>query len=207
MKLIKFCVIVIIMLAVTVGCAPKRLPEEKGEKIPLSQFFTTTLKRYEGVNTLQTHLFVRLSVRGNVYPLQGLLLYERPARLRLRLTTSVGGTVGEIIYSDGLLAILLPTEKKIYRGLIEAESNPGAESLFLIMTYTDYAEMQGRSFPTRIYGEAEDMEIRFEMKLKDPQVDITLAEGAFTPVAKGWEFHPLSDLKDLLTSIELGEGS
>lgn len=206
MKFIKYCTILLFLLAVTAGCAPKRPPEAIGEKIPLPQFFTTILKRYEEVKTLQSSVFVRLSVGRDVYPLQGLLLYERPAHLRLRLTTSVGGTVGDLIYADGFLAILLPAEKKIYRGLIETEKNPGVESLFLTMTYSDYAEVRGVRFPTRISGETETTEFRFDLRLKDPQVDVAIPGGAFTPAVKGWQFHSLSDLKDLFTSIELGEG-
>jgi hypothetical protein len=207
MKLIKGFVIVIVMLAVTAGCMPKRIPAGRGERIPLSQVLTQTLRRYEGINTLQSRLFVQLDLRDEYYVLQGVLLYERPARLRLRLTTSFGGTVGEVIYNEGLLFILLPSEGKIYQGWIEEGKNPKAETLFLTMAYSNDEEIQGQDFPTRIYGEGEGIGIRFNVKLKDPQVDITLPEGAFTPPPGGWEIHPLEDLKNLLHKIEAGAGS
>jgi hypothetical protein len=208
MKLIKGCIIVICMLAVTAGCMPKRMPEEKGERIPLSQVLKTTLKRYEGINTLQSQLFVQLELRGEYYILRGILLYERPARLRLRLTTNLGGTVGEVIYTEGLLFLLLPTEGKIYQGWIEEESSQRSETLYLTMIYSNYAERaEGPTFPTRIYAQAEGMEVRFDMKLKNPQVDLPLPQGAFLPPTAGWEIHPLEDLKTLLHKMEAAGGS
>jgi len=206
MKLIKGCGIVIIMLALTAGCMPKRIPEEKGERIPLSQVLTQTLRRYERINTLQSQLFVKLELRGEYYILRGILLYERPARLRLRLTHDLGGTVGEVIYNEGLLSILLPTEGKIYQGWIEEGGNPETETLFLTMVYDDYAETEAGRFPTRIYGETEGMEVRFDMTLKEPQVDLMLPQGAFCPPTAGWELYPLEDLKHLLRGIKAGAG-
>jgi hypothetical protein len=207
MKLIKRCVIGIVMLAVTAGCMPKRMPEEKGERISLSQLLTTTLRRYEGVNTLQSRLFVQLELKGEYYILRGILLYERPDHLRLRLTTNLGGTVGEVIYTEGLLFLLLPSEEKIYQGWIDEGESQKAKTLLLTMVYSDYAEMEGRRFPTRIYGAGEGMEVWFDMKLKNPQVDLPLPQGAFCPPTAGWEIHPLEDLKSLLHKMEAAGGS
>jgi hypothetical protein len=207
MKLIKGFVIVAIMLTLAVGCVPKRIPEEKGERIPLSQILPQTLKRYEGVNTLQSRLFVQLNLRDEYYVLQGVLLFERPARLRLRLTHNLGGTVGEVIYNEGLLTLLFPTKGQIYQGWIEEGENPKGETLFLTMAYTNDEETEGLGFPTRILGEGEKIGIRFDMKLKDPQVNLPLPESAFIPPTGEWEIHPLEDLKDLLNKIETGAGS
>lgn len=204
MKLIKGFVIGMGMLALIAGCVPKKIPEEKGERIPLSQVLAQTLRRYEGINTLQSRLFVQLDLRDEYYVLQGVLLYEKPARLRLRLTTNFGGTVGEVIYNEGLIFILLPSEGKLYRGWIEEGENQKAETLFLIMAYSNDDETEGPGFPTRISGKGEGMEIRFNIKLKNPQVDLPLAENAFIPATVGWEIHPLEDLKDFLHKIEAG---
>ena len=80
MKLIKGFVFGMVMLALAMGCVPKRIPEEKWERIPLSQVLAQTIRRYEGVNTLQSRLFVQLELRDEYYVLQGVLLYERPSR-------------------------------------------------------------------------------------------------------------------------------
>jgi len=206
MKLIKGCILVIVVLAVTAGCAPKRVPEEKGESIPLSQVLTQTLKRYEGINTLQTQVSVKLDMWGDLYLLRGVFLYENPASLRLRLAASLGPTVGEVIYTEGLLAILVPSKGKIYQGWIGEGEHPALETILLTMVYADYSEIEGRGFPTRIYGEGEGLGVRFDVKLKNPQVDIALPEGAFSPPTEGWEVHPLEELKDLLQGVEVGKG-
>lgn len=205
MRFIQYGIIVLIVLAMTAGCAPQRLPLEKGERIPLSQVLQQTLRHYEGINTLQTPLFIQLELRDEYYVLRGVLLYERPARLRLQLSSSLGGTVGEVIYNEGLISILLPSKGRIYQGRIEEGEGKGGDSLFLILVYNDYVEMGGRHFPTRIYGEGEGMTIRFNVRLKDPQVDIALPEGAFNPATAGWELHPLSELKGLLPGSEREE--
>ncbi len=205
MRFIQYSTIVLIVLAMTAGCAPQRLPLEKGERIPLSQVLQQTLRHYEGINTLQTPLFIQLELRDEYYVLRGVLLYERPARVRLQLSSSLGGTVGEVIYNEGLISILLPSKGRIYQGRIEEGEGKEGDSLFLILVYNDYVEMGSRHFPTRIYGEGEGMTIRFNVRLKDPEVDIALPEGAFNPAVAGWELHPLSELKGLLPGSEREE--
>jgi hypothetical protein len=205
MRFIQCGVLVLIVLTMTAGCAPRRLPLEKGERIPLSQVLQQTLRHYEGINTLQTQLFIQLEMRDEYYVLRGVLLYERPTRLRLQLSSSLGGTVGEVIYNGDLLSILLPSKGRIYQGSIKEGEGRAGDSLFLIMIYNDYAEMGVRRFPTRIYGEGEGMSLRFNVRLKDPQVDIVLPQGAFNPPTAGWELHPLSELKGLLPGIEREE--
>jgi len=205
MRFIRYGIIVLIVLAMTAGCAPQRLPLEQGERIPLSQVLQQTLRHYEGINTLQTQLFIQLEMRDEYYVLRGVLLYERPVRLRLQLTSSLGGTVGEVIYNEGLISILLPSKGRIYQGRIEEGEGKGGDALFLIMIYSDYAEIGGRRFPTRIYVEGEEMSIRFNVRFRDPQVDVALPEGVFIPPTAGWEVHPLSELKGLLSGSEREE--
>ncbi len=205
MRFIQCGVLVLIVLTMTAGCAPRRLPLEKGERIPLPQVLQQTLSHYEGINTLQTQLFIQLEMRDEYYVLRGVLLYERPTRMRLQLRSSLGGTVGEVIYNEGLISILLPSKGRIYQGRIEEREGKGGDDLFLILVYNDYAEIGGRRFPTRIYGEGEGMSLRFNVRLKDPQVDCVLPEGAFNPAVAGWELHPLSELKGLFPGIEREE--
>lgn len=203
MKFVRNFLISLITIAVITGCMPKRLPEreEEEENVPLSQALVTALNRYRGVSSLRAQLFAKVEVREEFQLLRGVLLYERPAHLRLRLTTPIGGTVGEVIYSEGLISILLPTEGKMYRGLLKKEGPCTGDTLFLTMTFRDYQEIGGRSFPTRIYGEVEGKRIRFDLKLKKPQVNLPLPERAFIPATAGWEILPLADLKGLLSRL------
>jgi outer membrane lipoprotein-sorting protein len=196
-----------LLLAVIAGCAQQRPPLEMGEKIALPQVLQQTLGHYEGINTMQAQLFIQLELRDEYYVLRGVLLYEKPARVHLQLSSSLGNTVGEVIYNDGLLSILLPSKERIYQGRIEEEEGKAGDALFLTMIYNDYEEREGTRFPTRIYGEGEEMAIRFNVKLKDPQVGIALPEDAFIAPTAGWEVHPLSELKGLFPSIEGKEGS
>ncbi|MBW2040198.1 MAG: hypothetical protein JRI46_11535 [Deltaproteobacteria bacterium] len=206
MKFLRGCLIPIITIALVMGCVPKRLPEAEMEKVPLSQALAAALSRYHGVSSLQARLFVKVEVREELHLLRGVLLYERPVRLRLRLTSTLGATVGEVIYSEGLLHIILPSEKKIYMGWIGQGDSRGGDTLILKMAYKDYQEIGGGRFPTRIYGEVEGKGIRFELRLKGPHVDLPLPEGAFVPITAGWEVYPLADLKGLLSKTGVEEG-
>jgi hypothetical protein len=102
-----------------------------------------------------------------------------------------------MIYTDGLLTILVPSEEKLFQGRLE-ETWLKDENLFLTMSFQDYLDAGLGPFPTCIYGEVEDAGFRFELRLKEPKVDAPMPAGAFIPRNPGWEEHPLADLKRLL---------
>jgi hypothetical protein len=200
MRFIKACLVSSIVIAMVLGCAPKRLPEGEEEKVPLSKALTETLRKYRGVTSLQAQLFLKLDVREEFHLLRGVLLYKRPGQLRLRLTSAIGGTVAEVVYNEGLLSILLPSKGKIFMGRT-SESDPWVEdTLVLKMAYKDYADTAGGRFPTRIYGEVEGEGISFELRLKQPRVNVVLPQEVFSPTTAGWKIHPLADLKKLVSS-------
>jgi hypothetical protein len=207
MKFIKSCFIYGIIIVELIGCVPKKLPEGDVEKIPLSLALTRVLKRYQGVHSLQAQIFAKVEVREEFHLLRGALLYERPAHLHLRLTSALGGTVGEVIYSKDFLSLLVPSEGKIYMGWIGKGDSQGGDTIFLTITYGDYQEMGGERFPTHIYCEIEEKGVRFELRLKEPQVNLPLPEGAFVLTTAGWEICPLEDLKGLFFKPGSGEGS
>jgi hypothetical protein len=103
-----------------------------------------------------------------------------------------------MIYTDGLLTILVPSEEKLFQGRLE-ETWLKDEDLSLTMSFQDYLNAERGPFPTYVYGEVEDQGFRFELKLMEPKVDVPLPAGAFIPRNLGWEEHPLADLKELLT--------
>ncbi len=207
MRFIRYGIVVLIVFAMIAGCAPQRLPMEKGERIPISRILAHTLRQYEGIHTLQTQLFIQLELRDEYYVLRGVLLYEKPSRLRMQLSSSLGGTVGEVIYNEGFLSLLVPSKERIYQGRINEGEGQEGYTLFLTMSYGDYQEIGGRRFPTRIYGEGEKIDLRINVRLKDPEVDCALPEGTFSPPAGNWKVYPLSELKGLLPGIEGEEGS
>jgi hypothetical protein len=190
-------VLSICALILGLGCAPKRIPMPEGEKIPLSQVLSVIAMKYQGVRSLRAQVTVKLEVQDESYLLQGFFLYENPASLRLQLATSLGPTIGEMIYTDGLLTILVPSEEKLFQGRLE-ETWLNDENLFLTMSFQDYLDTEHGPLPTCVYGEVEDAGFRFELRLKEPTIDVPLPAGAFIPRNLGWEEHPLADLKGLL---------
>jgi hypothetical protein len=180
------------------------MPEEAREKVPLSQVIPLITTQYQGARTLQAHVSLKLEVQDEFYLLQGFFLYENPASLRLQLAANLGPTVGEMIYTDGFLMILVPSAERIYQGRLQ-ETRPEEEVLSLIMSFQDYLDTEHGRFPARLYGETEGGVFRFELRLKEPKIDEPLPSGAFVPHTAGWEVHPLSDLKELLSYVRRGE--
>jgi hypothetical protein len=197
MSFLKYTLIILGICAMVLGCAPKRMPEEKGERVPLSQVLPVIATKYQGVRSLQAQVTAKLEVQQEVYLLQGILLYENPSSLRLQLAMRLGPTAGEVIYRDGLLMILVPSEGKLYQGRLQ-ETREGEEALVLTMSFQDYQDTEHGSVPLRVCGETHDAGLRFELRLKDLKVNAPLPAGAFAPRTGGWEVHPLADLKELL---------
>jgi outer membrane lipoprotein-sorting protein len=197
MSSLKYALIILSICAMVLGCATKRMPEEKGEGVSLSQVLPVIATKYQGVRSLQAQVTAKLEVQQELYLMHGIILYENPSSLRLQLAMSLGPTAGEVIYTDGLLMILVPSEGTLYRGRLQ-ETRDGEEAVLLTVSFQDFQDTEHGSVPLRIYGETRDGGLRFELRLKDIKVNTPLPAGAFAPRTGGWEVHPLADLKELL---------
>jgi hypothetical protein len=196
MKLLTYALWMVMICAVVLGCAPKKMPEEAGEMIPLSQVFPVITMKYQGVRSLLAQASLKLEVQGEYYVLQGPFLYENPDSFRMQLAVSFG-TVGEIIYANGLLQVLVPSQERLYQGRLQ-----DIQGLFVMMSFQDYQGVEPGRFPTSVYGEVEAVGLRFELRLKEPQVNAPVPLGAFVPGPgqRGWKVYPLADIKELFTS-------
>jgi hypothetical protein len=199
MRSLKYALISLGICTLVLGCAPQRIPKEAGEKVPLSQVLPVIAMQYRGVRSLQAQVTVKLEVRQEFYLLHGVFFYGNPSSLRLQLASSLGPTLGEVIYVDGLLMIFVPSEGRLYQGRLPATTaEEEVLSLSLSMSFQDYQDAGDGSVPLHVYGEAEGAGLRFELRLKEPKVNVALPAAAFAPSTAGWEVHPLADLKELL---------
>jgi hypothetical protein len=199
MKLHAYTLIMAILCAVVVGCAPQKMLPEGGETVPLDRVFAEITRHFQeaGVASLQTQASLKLEVQGEYYVLQGPFLYENPDSLRMRYTVvSLGPTVGEIIYTDGLLQILVPSEGKLYQGRL-----PENSFLFLTVRFRDYQDAPSGRFPTNISGDLEAMGLRFELRMKEAQINLPLPPGAFDPGQTAWKIYPLADLEEFIAGM------
>lgn len=204
MTSLKYGLVTLSICAIALGCAPTRMPEQEGEKVPLSRVIPLITTQYQGVRSLQAQVTVKLEVQEEFYLLHGLFLYENPASLRLQLAANLGPTLGEVIYADGLLTILVPSEERLYQGWLQ-ETGPEEGTPSLAMSFQDYLDAEHGRFPTRLYGEAEGAGLRFELRLREPKINVPVPAGAFIPRTVGWEIRPLADLKELLYYTSRGE--
>jgi hypothetical protein len=193
MKLRASTLVMVMLCAVALGCAPRKMPQEGGEAVPLAHVFAEITRQYQGVDSLQAQASLKLEVQGEYYVLQGPFLYKNPDSLRMRFAVSLGPTVGDIIYTNGLLQVLLPSEGKLYRGRLQESS-----SLFLTMRFQDYQDAKAGRFPMSISGDLEAIGLRFELRMKEPQINRPFPPGAFAPGQTAWKVYPLADLKEFL---------
>jgi hypothetical protein len=193
MKLHAYTLIMAMLCTVVIGCAPQKMPPERGESVPLDRVFAEISRRYQGVDSLQAQASLKLEIQGEYYVLQGPFLYKNPDSLRMRFGAVLGPTMGEIIYTDGLLQVLVPSEEKLYQGRL-----PESSSLFLAMRFQDYQDAQSGRFPTSISGDLKAMGLRFELRMKEPKINLPLPAGAFAPGQTGWKIYPLEDLEEFI---------
>ena len=193
MKLHAYALVMVMLCAVVLGCAPQKILQEGRETVPFAQVFAEITRQYQGVDSLQAQASLKLEVQGEYYVLRGPFLYEKPDSLRMRFAVSLGPTVGEIIYTNGLVQVLVPSEEKLYQGRLQ-EGSP----LFLTMRFQDYQDAQPGRFPMTISGDLEAMGLKFELRMKEPRINLPLPPGAFAPGQTGWKVYPLADLKEFL---------
>jgi len=194
LRLAERCFIVTLILVVIMGCAPKRLRDEKSESVHLAHTLPSLLRKYQGVPSLYARLSLKVQLREQLHFARGMVVYARPERLRIKVTTPLGGTVGDIIFIEGFLRLILPAKGRAYCGRIDELDLKGYEQLTVEMTYGEYMNEGGWYFPTRIYAEVEKLGMRFELTLKDVQVSVSPPEGIFALTTGDFDVVPLAEL-------------
>jgi len=179
------------------GCLPKRLERETRPR-PLADVVKSVTEAYQGVNSLTGRISVRALAEGEGYYAQGILWYEKPDSLRIRLTAPLGGTVGDVLTSRGLVYIALPATGKAFVGQVTGTSGASLGDLLVQVEYAEHEERDGVRVPTRIYGVVEPFSFRFDVKLKTFEVNRPLPDAVFGRAPEGYEYLPLSALKSFL---------
>lgn len=188
MRMARSTIVFFFFLALTMGCTTQMPVAQLGEEVPLSELFLYITRQFGGVETIRTHLSVQLEFGDEYYVLRGVMIYEKPGRLRLELASGLGGVVVELLHEEGVLSILLPSSGEIYQGVVPAE---GCEGRMRIVC-DEYQDIGERRIPARISGEG--IGVVFRVRFTETEVDVPLPSGAFTMPQVGWKVRPLEEL-------------
>ncbi len=192
---------IVILLLVTglviAGC-PKRppVPVPPVERPPFVNPIGKILEIFSFAETLQSKASIRIDMvreeEKEVYVLNGLILYQRPDRLRILGYHPLGMGLFDALYRNGEFSLLIPLQKVAFTGEV-FQFEDALRKVGEIQVISGMNEM--RNIPNRIRIRIVEKEMEIDLRLKETQVNQELSEDAFHWVLpEGAVERPLSSL-------------
>jgi len=177
------------------GC-PKKIPEIIPEKPPFENPIIKLLETFSSTESLQARASIRIDMVRNgeemSFLLNGMVLYQKPDRLRLLGYHPLGMGLFDAIYRNGDFFLLLPIQKKAYTGEV-SQFEDLIEKTGEIKVSSEKEE--GGDVPSRIRIEVVEKKIGIDLRLKEIVINPSLSEDSFQWTApKGVEVRPLASL-------------
>jgi outer membrane lipoprotein-sorting protein len=191
-----FMFVSLFLLGLFVSGCPKKIPEIIPEKPPFENPIIKLLEAFSSTESLQARASIRIEMVRNGeemnFLLNGIVLYQKPDRLRLLGYHPLGMGLFDAIYRNGEFFLLLPIQKKAYTGEV-SQFEDLIEKTGGIKVSSEKEE--GGDVPSRIRIEVVEKEIRIDLRLKEIVINPSLSEDSFQWVApKGVEVRPLASL-------------
>ena len=186
-----------LMGLVLLGC-PKRPPEPAPPvvKPPFVDPIGKILAILSFAETLQSRASIRVDLvkdgEKEVYILNGLVLFQKPDKLRILGYHPLGMGLFDSLYRNGEFSLLIPLQKTAFTGEVskfeDAMKKVGEIQVTRGMNET-------RNIPNRILINIVEKEIEIDLRLKETQVNQELPEDAFHwELPKGVTERPLAAL-------------
>jgi hypothetical protein len=126
------------------------------------------------------------------FPLNGLILYQKPDRIRLLGYHPLGMSLFDALYRKGEFFLLIPLQKRVYTGEV-SQFEGLIEKVGPIQISTE--KVEGNQIPSRIRIDVVEKEIRIDLRLREISMNSTLPEDSFQwIVPEGVEVEPLDKL-------------
>jgi len=195
----KSCFHVLCLLSVAFflwGC-PKRPPEVRPpERIPGDHPIAKIMNALSAAESLQSRTSIRVDTVRNgeeiKFILNGYLLYQKPDQLRLLGYHPLGGGIFDALYREGQFFLLIPFQKRAYRGEI-SDFKEMIENSGPIEVYSEKPE--GTEIPSKITIEIVEKQTSIEIRLKETSMNSSLPEDSFRwAVPEGVEVKPLAQV-------------
>ena len=175
------------------GCPKKFVRIPPIEAPPAKDPVAKLLETFSSAESLQAKASIRLDTvrKGEElkFLLNGVVLYERPDKLRILGYHPLGMGVFDAFYRGGTFFLLSPLQNRAYTGEVSEFEDLVAKANIKIST----EKPEGSEVPNRIRIEMPEKEIRLDVKLKEISINQPLPKDAFQWVApEGVEIRPLA---------------
>ena len=182
-----------LMILFLSGCPKKVAKIPPIEAPPVTDPVAKLLEAFSAVESLQAKASIRLDTvrKGEAlkFLLNGIVLYERPDKLRILGYHPFGMGVFDVLYRGGQFFLFSPLQNRAYTGEISEFADLIAKANIKMST----EKPEGSEVPDRIRIEMPEKETRLDVKLKEISVNRSLPNNAFEWVAPdGVEIKPLS---------------
>jgi outer membrane lipoprotein-sorting protein len=182
-----------LMILFLSGCPKKFAKIPPIEAPPVMDPVAKLLEAFSAVESLQAKASIRLDTvrKGEElkFLLNGIVLYEKPDKLRILGYHPFGMGVFDVLYRGGQFFLFSPLQNRAYTGEISEFADLIAKANIKIST----EKPEGSEVPDRIRIEMPEKETRLDVKLKEISVNRSLPNNAFEWVAPdGVEIKPLS---------------
>ena len=175
------------------GCPKKLVKTPSFEAPPAKDPVAELLEAFSSAESLQAKASIRLDTvrKGEElkFLLNGIVLYEKPDKLRILGYHPFGMGVFDALYRGGEFLLFSPLQNKAYTGEVSEFSDLIAKANIKISA----EKPEGSNVPNRIRIEMPEKETRVDVKLKEISINQPLPEDAFQWVApEGVEVKPLA---------------
>jgi outer membrane lipoprotein-sorting protein len=188
----------LLLLGLVLSGCPKRIPEPVIiEKPPLKNPVDTLLNAFSPAESFQAKASIRIHmVRNdqemNFPSLNGVLLYQKPDRLRVLGYHPLGMGLFDALYRNGEFFLLIPLQKRVYTGEV-SQFEDMIEKTGPIQISTE--KVEGNQIPSLIRIDVVEKETRIDLRLREISMNSTIPEDSFQwMMPEGVEVEPLIKL-------------
>jgi outer membrane lipoprotein-sorting protein len=189
-----FAVLILFLLVFFLsGCPKKVVKIPPIEAPPVKDPIAKLLEAFSSVDSVQAKASIRLDTvrKGEElkFLLNGIVLYEKPDKLRILGYHPFGMGVFDALYRGGEFFLFSPLQNRAYTGEISEFGDLIAKANIRIST----EKPEGSQVPDRIRIEMPEKETRLDVRLKEISVNQSLPRDTFKWVApEGVEIKPLA---------------
>jgi hypothetical protein len=181
------------MMVLLSGCPKKLTKIPSIEAPPVKDPVAKFLESFSSAESLRAKASIRLDTvrKGEElkFLLNGVVLYEKPDKLRILGYHPFGMGVFDVLYRGGEFLLFSPLQNRAYTGEISEFGDLISKANIKISA----EKPEGSDIPDRIRIELPEKEIRVDLKLKEISINPPLPADAFQWVApEGVDVRPLA---------------
>ncbi len=175
-----FSVLVLFLMVLLLSGCPKKIAKIPPVEVPpVRDPMAKLLEAFSSAESLQAKASIRVDTvrKGEElrFLLNGIVLYEKPDKLRILGYHPFGMGVFDALYRGGEFVLFSPLQNRAYTGEISEFGDLIARANIRIST----ERPEGSDVPDRIRIEMPEKETRLEVKLKEVVINQPLSTDAF----------------------------